>query len=184
MGTQTLPTFRRKRRGMGDTALAPVSDPNSQNGSPILPPWIYPPPNFENIDKFTYTPIPALNVESVILTFVVPAGRNGIIYKVANNFVGAGWVEGSGDIVWRILVDGTPPPGATDYENILGSLGNPASPTQIPGFRIYENQKLTFEVFNNPAGAGGGVLPAGQLIGARFIGWDYPREYEDADIWI
>jgi hypothetical protein len=162
-------------------------DPGQGQGTsnrPNLPPWIYPPTNWENIDQDNYVLVPAIGSTVVIISYVVPPGRNGVINKVANNFVGGGWVEGTGDIVWRILVDGTPPPGATSYDSILASLGNPASPTGVAGFRIFENQLLTLVAFNNPAGANGGVVVAGQRVGARFCGWNYPTDIEEADIWI
>lgn len=140
--------------------------------------------NWENIDQDNYALLPPIGSTVVIVSYVVPPGRNGIIYKVANNFVGGGWVEGTGDLIWRILVDGTPPPGAVSYDAILASLGNPASPTEIPGFRIFENQVLQLVAFNNPAGPDGGVVVAGQRVGARFVGWNYPTDIEDSDIWI
>jgi hypothetical protein len=140
--------------------------------------------NWENIDQDNYVLLGAIGTTVTIISYVVPPGRNGIIYKVANNFVGGGWVEGTGDLIWRILVDGTPPPGAVSYDNILASLGNPASPTEIPGFRIFENQVLQLVAFNNPAGPSGGVIIAGQRVGARFVGWNYPTDIEDSNIWI
>jgi hypothetical protein len=148
------------------------------------PIWIDPPVNWENIDRAAYVTLPAINTTGTILSFTVPPGRNGVIKKIANNFVGGGWVEGTGDVIWRILVDGTPPPGATTYNNIVNSLGSPASPTEIPGFRIFENQVVSVVAFNNPAGPNGGVVVAGQLVGARLVGYHYPRELEQADIWI
>jgi hypothetical protein len=151
---------------------------------PDLPPWIYQPANFENIDKINYALLPAINSTVIIISYTVPPGRNGIINKVACNFVGGGWVEGTGDVVWRILIDGTPPPGATDYDAILASLGSPAQPTGVAGFRIYENQVLTLVAFNNPSGPNGGVIVSGQRVGGRLAGWNYPREIEEADIWI
>jgi len=151
---------------------------------PDLPPWIYQPTNWENIDQLNYALLPAIGSQVTIISYVVPPGRNGVINKVACNFVGGGWVEGSGDVLWRILVDGTPPPGATSYDSILASLGSPASPTGIGGFRIFENQVLTLVAFNNPAGADGGVIVSGQRVGARFCGWNYPTNIEENDIWI
>lgn len=153
-------------------------------GRPDLPPWIYQPVNWENVDQINYALVPAIGSTAVIISYVVPPGRNGIINKVACNFVGGGWVEGSGDIVWRILVDGTPPPGATSYDSILASLGGPSQPTGIAGFRFFENQVLQFVAFNNPGGANGGVVVAGQRVGARFTGWNYPTDIEEDDIWI
>ena len=151
--------------------------PNPPNQS-NLPVWLYPPSQWENLDLLDYEPLPAIGADATILSFRVPTGRNGVIQKVANNFVGGGWTEGSGDVIWRILVDGATPPGANSYATILGSLGSPANPVGISGFRIFENQLLTFIAHNNA------VIVAGQQVGARLVGYLYPREYEDENIWI
>jgi len=135
-------------------------------------------PNWENIDLLNYVNLPAIAATATIVQYVVPPGRNGLIYKVACNFVGGGWVEGSGDVLWRVLVDGSPPPGATSYDAILGSLGSPANPVEIPGFRIFENQVLTLVAFN------AAVVVAGQKVGARLIGWNYPTDSEEDNVWI
>lgn len=147
-----------------------------------LPLWVYPPINWENVDQIAYTSLPAIGSEATILTFTVPGGRNGIINKVACNFVGGGWIEGTGDVQWRILVDNGTPPGANSYEAIPASLGSPAQPVAISGFRIFENQVIKVTIFNNPAGPNGGVVVAGQLAGARLCGYFYPRELEDPNI--
>jgi hypothetical protein len=166
----------------------PLLSPSpSQSGPQItrdLPVWLYPPRNWENIDQLAYALLPAIGSTQTILSYLVPIGRNGVINKVACNFVGGGWTAGTGDVVWRILVDGTPPPGATSYDNITDSLGSPAQPVGISGFRIFENQTLTVVVFNNPAGANGGVVVAGQRAGARVLGHLYPRDSEIEDLWI
>jgi len=174
----------RRPRGLAGTPLAPAatctddcSQQNAGNGL-YLPPWIYPPINWENIDQLAYQPLPAIGAQITILSLVVPPGRNGIIRKVACNFVGGGWVEGSGDVIWQILVDNATPPGANSYSSILGSLGSPASPVEIPGFRVYENQTITF-IAQNVA-----VILAAQKVGARLIGYFYPREAETGGIWV
>lgn len=143
-----------------------------------LPIWLYPPVNWENIDVANYANLPAIGATATIVSFTVPIGRNGIVNKIANNFVGGGWTEGSGAVIWRILVDGTPPPGATSYDNIVNSLGSPAQPTGIAGFRIFENQVITVVIQNVS------VILAGQLAGARLLGYFYPRHLEEPDIWI
>ncbi len=172
----------RRRHALGalgdqDTPLDETAPP-STSGAAGLPPWIYPPVNWENIDLLSYALLPAIAATVTILDFTVPAGRNGVIRRVACNFVGGGWVEGSGDVVWRILVDGATPPGATSYDSIVASLGSPANPVEISGFRIFENQRLTLVGFNNA------VVVAGQRLGARLIGHMYPRELEDDNTWI
>ena len=142
------------------------------------PPWVDPPNQWENVDQINYVALPAIGAEANVISFQVPEGRHGVIRKVANNFVGGGWTEGSGSVLWRIQVDGAPPPGATSYDSILASLGSPANPVEIPGFRIYENQVITLVVRNV------NIPVAGQLSGGRLIGWLYPREMEDEGTWL
>jgi hypothetical protein len=163
------------------------SDNSSQGDRANLPPWMLQPTNWENIDQINYVLLPAIGATATILSYVVPPGRNGVIGKLANNFVGGGWVEGTGDLIWRVLVDGTPPPGANSYDSIPASLGSPANPVgQVLGslFRIFENQVLSLVAFNNPAGPSGGVVVSGQRVGGRFMGWNYPTDIEETDIWI
>jgi len=160
--------------GVGQDAL------NAGQGvQPVeLPYRLFPPNNWENLDQLNYVALPAIAAAAAILSFRVPVGRNGIIRKIANNFIGGGWQEGSGAVTWQILVDGAPPPGATSYNSILGSLGSPANPVEIAGFRIFENQLVQF-IVNNVS-----VVLAGQFAGARLVGYFYPRDLEDANIWI
>lgn len=143
-----------------------------------LPLWINPPVEWENLDLCNYVALPAPLAEANVISFQVPLGRNGVIQKVANNFVGGGWIEGSGGVLWRIQVDGAPPPGATSYDSILTSLGSPANPVRIAGFRIYENQVVTIVVRNVS------VVLAGQLSGGRLVGYLYPRDMEDTATWL
>jgi hypothetical protein len=148
------------------------------------PIWIDPPTTWENIDQIAYALLPAIGSIAVIISFQVPIGRNGVINKVGNNFIGGGWIEGTGDVIWKILVDGAPPPGANSYNSIPASLGSPANPVAISGFRIFENQLLTLVAFNNPAGPNGGIVVAGQRVGGRLLGHLYPRELEADSLWI
>lgn len=194
MNSYPMPIYPREQftdvwRGGGRHGIRLI-EPELQNQLPgpflgrDLPPHLYPPRTWENVDQLSYVLIPAIGSAATVLTYIVPIGRNGIINKVANNFVGGGWTAGTGDLIWRILIDGAPPPGATSYNNIVDSLGSPAQPVGISGFRIFENQTLTVVVFNNPAGINGGVVVAGQLSGARLMGHLYPRDMEYHDLWV
>ena len=145
-----------------------------------LPVRLFPPAQWENLDQFPTAGVllPTIGARAVIISFKVPIGRNGIIKKIANNFVGGGFQEWQGNIIWRILVDGAPPPGANSYEAITCSLGAPASPTEIAGFRIFENQTVQL-VADNIA-----IVVAGQFVGGRLVGYLYPREFDADDVWI
>jgi hypothetical protein len=187
---------RQTLRGLGDDSAALMTDPATAADKVINPPdlsqanpvtrpiWIDPPDNWQNVDQVTYALLPAIGGTVVIVSFQVPLGYNGIINRIANNFVGGGWVEGSGDVIWKILADGGTPPGATSYANIVASLGSPANPVPISGFRIFENQVITLVAFNNPAGPDGGVVVSGQRVGGRLMGYLYPRDEESTSTWV
>jgi len=140
---------------------------------------IDPPPGSENLDLLGYVALPAIGASANIIKFTIPSGRNGVIKKVACNFVGGGWVEGSGAVTWSIQADGAPPPGSTNYDTILDSLGSPVNPVELcVGFRVFENQVLTLVITNVS------VVVAGQLAGARLVGYLYPVDLEDDDVWL
>ena len=163
------------RATIDSQAFVPKPPSVDTNGLPV---WLYPPAQWENVDQLNYVALPAIGADATIIQFQVPMGRNGVIQKIANNFVGGGWTEGSGQMVWRIEVDGATPPGANSYQRILASLGSPANPVGISGFRIFENQVVRL-IVNNVS-----IAVAGQLVGGRLVGYLYPREYEDGNIWI
>jgi hypothetical protein len=139
-----------------------------------MPPWIYPPPEFEPIDLVNYINLPAIGASAAIISIQIPTGHNGIITNIANNFVGAGWTEGTGTVTWQIARDNAAVDG---YDLILASLGSPSNPVRHPsGFRVFENQVVTLFVNNV------NVTVAGQLSGGRLMGWYYPKEYEDPNL--
>lgn len=144
-------------------------DPST--GSYWLPPWIYPPAEAEPIDDIVYIALPAIGATSVVLTRTIDPGYNSVLQAFANNFVGGGWTEGSGAVTWRILIDQRAVPG---YDSIPASLGSPANPVRHPsGIRVFESSTVQLTVTNNS------VVLAGQLIGGRWQGYFYPKEYED-----
>jgi len=127
------------------------------------------PPDGTPFNETSYGTIPALGAQLVILEFTVPQGSNGSIKWIGNNYVGAGFTEGSGALVWQILADGQP---IRNFENIIGSLGNPASPSETAPIRIYEGQLIQLVCTNVS------VPVSGQLLGGRLSGWYYPLSYD------
>lgn len=125
-------------------------------------------------NRATYITIPAKGDTAAVVTFVVPDGKNGVIDQIANNFVGGGFEDGSGAIVWRVMLDDIPAPG---LEEMIASLGNPAAPSRTAPVRIFEGQTIELLVENI------NIIPAGQLIGGRLSGWFYPKDSEEKGIW-
>jgi hypothetical protein len=177
----------------GGTAVVPYSDAqppvlqptpanmdtslqNSAAANSYYPPWIQPPPQFDPVDKISYVTIPAIGLSEIVLEYRVSRGRNGVIKSYANNYIGDGFQEGSGNLYWQYLRNGNP---IKFYERVLASLGRVESPTEHPsGFRVFDNDLIQILVFNVS------IDPAGQLIGGRILGWQYPKKYEDPRAWV
>lgn len=142
-----------------------------------LPSWIFPLANSIAFDNAGDIVLPAIGVEAVVFSFQVPKGQNGVIKEIANVFIGGGFTDGSGAIVWRILQNNQAVRGK---ENILNSLGSVAAPSRIGGggfIRILENDVIALSVLNVS------VVPGGQLIGGRLSGWFYPKDEDPSGIW-
>ena len=161
---------------------------NKKDGSPLddqacasselaiirLPVTNYMPDRGEDFERAAYVAIPAVGASAVVVQFKVPEGRNGMIKRIANVFVGGGFTEGQGGIVWQIFQDFTPGGGvvAPDFDNIVASLGSVNNPSNIDGIRIKENQLVTLLVKNVS------IVVAGQVIGGRLGGYYYPIDLE------
>jgi hypothetical protein len=141
---------------------------------PSLPPWLYQPTTGLPFNPTNYVAIPAIAAQAVIIDFIVPNGYNGVINQMGNNFVGSGFTDGSGDLVWQLLLDGVPYP---NFDAIISSLGNPAAPSLIGAVNIRERQHVQLVVTNTA------IIPAGQLIGGRLSGWFFPLDLADTTQW-
>jgi len=149
---------------------------NSAFANDYKSPWIEPPPQFDPVDKIGYVTIPAIGQMLTVVSYRVSRGRNGIIKSYANNYVGAGFQEGAGNLYWQYRRNGNP---IKFYEKVLASLGRVESPTLHPsGFRVFDNDLIEIVVFNVS------IDPAGQLIGGRLLGYQYPKKYEDPRTWV
>ena len=145
----------------------------------ISPPWVEKsagsqPYMEQNIAGVT---LPALAAEATVLTFTVPRRKNGIIDHIANQFIGGGWTEGSGDLIWRVEADGVPIQG---YHNMIASIGSMSNPADLAqsNIAIYENQVIRL-VARNVA-----VPVAGQILLGMFRGRFYPIEQEGQNTWL
>jgi hypothetical protein len=142
-----------------------------------LPNWIFPSLNSIAFDNAGDIALPAVGVESPIFTFQVPKGFNGVMKEIGNAFIGGGFTDGSGAIIWRILQNNQAMRGK---ENLQNSLGSVAIPSRIGGggfIRIIENDIIAMTVLNVS------IVPAGQLIAGRLSGWFYPKDEDPAGIW-
>jgi hypothetical protein len=141
-----------------------------------LPVTNYMPDRGVEFRKAAYVAIPAVGAQAVVVQFQVPEGMNGMINRLANVFVGGGFTEGQGGIIWQLYQDFTVGGGtvAPDFDNMLASFGSVNNPAVLNGIRIKEKQLVTLLVKNVS------VVVAGQFIGGLLGGYFYPVDLEPA----
>ncbi len=144
------------------------------------PPWVDPPAGSQ---AFQYFQPAALGIGvigsgvQIVISFQVPPGRNGVIDAIANQYIGGGWTEGSGNLVWQILLDGYPVQG---FDNIISSLGTTALPGDLKVRRqivVRENQTVQLTASNI------GVAGNGYLLG-MLAGYFWPLSQQDESLWL
>ena len=137
------------------------------------PPWRDMPANGERFQRRGVAPLPAAeNVEVNVITYTVPAGWEGVLLTVTNVFNSVGFLEGSGDLIWRVKFDWQWFKDLDAVQISLGRLDNPYA-LEGGGYRLFENQTLTY---NFLVGTGGlaNLDPKGMVICAM-SGWLYPK---------
>lgn len=151
--------------GMIVPADPPTAEQASQREPIELPVWDFPSWDSKFFDRVGVIATPAVGpVDTVVVSFAMPPGYTGVVRWLSNIFLGAGFTDGSGNLIWRVLRDGQ---AVEDYENITAQLGTLPIPTDtfIP---IGENQTVSITITTI-------VLPGGGTsIGGRLKGWRWP----------
>jgi hypothetical protein len=113
----------------------------------------------------------ATGVDSTALTLDVPHGWDGFIKLLSHNYTGGGFVQGSGDLTWRILRDGQ---AVKNFDAIKVEFGTAADPIDLtePGIPIYSGQLITY-IVNHAVTSG--LAVAGTNIICSFAGHLFPR---------
>lgn len=152
--------------------LEGVCGPNVECGSKA---WWDEPRNGRTFREFGQYPLPPDDgLDHDLLSITVPVGYDGILLTMVNMFMGAGFVEVSGDITWRIKINNQ------YYMKDLGIINFTRSKPKRPykpgggGYRLQSGQVLTYQV-NIAVGAAARLDPAGVIV-CGFSGWYYPRQ--------
>lgn len=125
------------------------------------------PPDGIPFDPTAYIGTPAVGNIAAVVQFTVPEGFYGVIKKVGNVYIGAGFVEGSGSLVWQILQNGGV---VRNYDNIVSSLGTVSAPGELAGAILLEELALVVLQVNNV-----GLVAGGTQVGGRLGGWFFPK---------
>ncbi len=164
---------------MQRVVFQPWLNPTSESGAPMpgaLPPQRVTGPDWETFPQdaqyFDFPGViatPALGTnDAVALTFQVPPGWDGVIRLQSWNYTGAGFVQGSGDLTFRVRKGGQ---FVKNYDSILTEFGTPQQP-RITRILIEENQLIEYLV----SVAAAAVIPvAGTFINVYSAGWFWPR---------
>lgn len=117
------------------------------------------------------TPLAAAG-DVVVLDFQVPSGYDGLVAGCFNIYTGPGFLEGGGDIEWRILINKVY---AVQLGQILVTLGSRAQAYPIDGgIQIQSGQRIRYIV--NVPNLSGGILPINSQIVCGLEGLFYARQ--------
>ncbi len=146
----------------------------AQNGltAPVDPAVLRNPSADSRFFDLTPAPFPAFPAagagQETILSFVVPPGQGCLIRWLAFVYIGGGFIDGSGNVIWRVLVNGAAVQGYESTQTQVGTLSIP-SDTQIIAYEG-DTVEVTVEV---PAAAPA-PPPAGTTTACRLKGWFFP----------
>lgn len=143
-------------------------------GNFALAPWLFPPTNWIAYDTHRSIATPAQDGNDyIVLSFVVPIGYDGVIKRLSHNYIGGGFQQGAGGIIWRLKIDDVL---VRNYDAMVIEFGTVYAPRVTDGIRIISGQTIAYLV-NLPVGGGAsGFLPSGgsQII-CTVAGWFYPQ---------
>lgn len=142
----------------------PTADQAAETTPAALPPWNFPTWDSKFFDRVEVIALPGLGLTAQIVAFFMPAGFTGVVKWLSNIYLGGGFTDGSGNLIWQVLIDGQP---VEDYQAITAQLGTLPVPTEtfIP---VMENQTVSVTITTV-------VVPGGGASsGARLKGWRWP----------
>ena len=104
---------------------------------------------------------------ATVISYTVPQGFNAVIKYVAIVHLSGGFVDGTGNVVWRVLINGGAAPGLDNQQFQIGSMSQPREIVIL----LAENDTLQITVTLPVAAAGPG---AAATTAAVLSGWEYP----------
>jgi hypothetical protein len=121
------------------------------------------------------TAVPFTGLDVLVLSERVPIGYDGVITDVVCNILapgGTGFVDGSGDITWRLAADGR---FLRDNGNLKVQVGSLTTPSPVPRgiLRVYSHDLL--QLFANFAVGAEVRINPNAFIVCSITGWYYPR---------
>ena len=138
------------------------------------PPWVSMPASGQRFQRVVSSVLPAVeSVTNLLLAYRVPQGYAGVLLTITTLFTSSGFIEGSGDIVWRVQDNFRY---LKDLGTIQVSMGDLEYPYSLEGggYRLSENEYIKMYVMLG-AGSLGRLDPDGRIV-AGITGWIYPQK--------
>lgn len=121
--------------------------------------------------------LPAIGTQAVVVQRPIPYSKNSFLWKLGVDYVGAGFIEGSGALIYRVFRNFALTRTVKGFANLTASMGAVNNPLEISPVQLYEGEWVSIVVVNVSLNVGGA-----QLVGVLH-GWDYPRSEEDGARW-
>lgn len=133
-------------------------------------PWLKMPAIGRRFSKPFSIATPAMNgVDTLVGSFVVPTGYDGALMQMVNFYTGMGFLEGSGQLSWRIKINNR---WLKDSGNVQVTMGSFATPYTVFNGPVRLSSRQTIAYYVNNAVASG--IAGGRIVCGLF-GWFYPR---------
>ena len=109
--------------------------------------------------------------DNVVVKFLVPTGWDGLLSGLYWNYSGAGFAQGSGDIIWRVQVNQY---FLKDLSNCPFLLGDPVNPVPLTQGKILLSGQTVRAVVNVP-NLSGNIQIGNSTVYAGLLGFLWPR---------
>jgi hypothetical protein len=138
------------------------------------PPWVKMPMQGKRFSPIKSIALPPANgLETLVGSFIVPTGFDGVGASIVFNYTGQGFQEGSGDLTFRLKLNQHY---VKDYSNLTTQVGSLITPYgNVGSGQILLQCGQLVQFFVNVSIPSAGNLNGGRIIAALF-GWYYPRK--------
>ena len=139
------------------------------NAKHSKPPYLVMPVDGRQYQEIDSIPLPAAGSgNTLVASFKVPTGYDGVITSITNFWTGTTFVEGSGDLIWRLNIGRVWARNLGSISTTLGSLSSPC-PLFRGGIRVYSQQEIGYYIDHALTSS----LTGGRIVCGVF-GWFYP----------
>ncbi len=125
------------------------------------------------VQKTASIALPAADgLDHLVLSFLVPNGYYFEISSILHFYTGNGFVEGSGDLAWRLMIGNRYAPTMGDMQTSTAGAKAALAPIQEHSLIAQPNELIQY--YTNFAVAGGGNLAGGRIV-CQVNGYYYPK---------